>query len=404
MNTDTTDQDNTESAERERAEVSPAEVRVLLLADNESLRWYGPVLRHLAVGLIDDVGELSLLCRDESVWLEHVPSPPVRLIRERKDWQGRLEGQELTSAIKAPRVGLIEGVFPGCRAARIAEEVSQFKPTLIHGLCERQSRLAERLSRRLGVPYVVSLLAGQWRGLHISSRWCGGILACNSGLARTIRRKYPRWADRVQLLPTGTHVAEQPCCYDHEERLPYILCCSPLRNGYGLGCLINAVKRLTMKGHSLNVVLSGAGSAERELRSHVGQLGLAAMVHFIGPCEKLAATTDSYTRVFEAADIFVQPYPSSSWQPELLAAMSVGNAVVVADGAGNDLVVADRTALTVPFEDETALTEALDGLLSSRDSARQLAQGAQAHLRKHFTASRMVNRLAKAYHKAVGER
>lgn len=389
------------SAAPEQVNITPADVRVLLLADHESLRWYGPVLRHLAVGLIDDVSELSLLSRDESMWLEHVPSPPVRMITETKIPQSQLDLHELTVLIKAPRIGLVEALFPARRAARIAEQIGRFKPTLIHGLCERQSQLAENLSQLLGIPYVVSLLSGKWAHLHISPRWCGGVLACNSTLARTIRQKYPRLAERVHLLPIGTHVAEQSCCFEHGESPPCILSCSPLQQGYGLTCLINTVKRLTMKGHRLNLVLSGVGPAERDLRHHVAQLGLTATVHFVGPFEKIAATSDSYTGVFEAADIFLQPFVSDAWQPKLLTAMSVGNAAVVADGSGNDLVVADKTARTVPFEDEQALTETLDALLSDRDSAQQLAQSAQRYLRKHFTASSMVSRLAKAYYKAV---
>ena len=397
MSLDTSYKDPGDPAGGQERTIVPADVRVLLLADHQSLRSYGPVLRHLAAGLIDDVSEMSLLCRGESVWLEHVPSPPVRLIREGKV-AGRFDPTELTITM---RTGIIEKLLPARRAQIIAQTVSPFKPTLIHGLCERQSRLAERLSQLLEVPYVISVLSGKWRDLQISSPWCGGILAASSRLARLLRHKHAALSSRIQLVPIGTHVAESPCCFDHDKRLPYILCISPLQQGRGLTCLMNAAKRLTMKGHQFNLIVAGSGPAEHDLRRHVEQLDLAATIHFVGSFEKQAATIESYSQVFRSADIFVQPYPSSSWQPELLAAMSVGNAAIVADGVENDLVVPDKTTLSVPFEDEKALTESLDQLLSDPQGARQLAQGAQAHLRKHFTASNMLTRLAKAYYKAI---
>ncbi|MCK5270263.1 MAG: hypothetical protein KAJ46_05735, partial [Sedimentisphaerales bacterium] len=56
-------------------QVEPANLRVVQLADNEALRSYGPVLRRMTVGLIDEVSDLSLLCLETSPMLEHVPSP-----------------------------------------------------------------------------------------------------------------------------------------------------------------------------------------------------------------------------------------------------------------------------------------------------------------------------------------
>lgn len=127
-------------------------------------------------------------------------------------------------------------------------------------------------------------------------------------------------------------------------------------------------------------------------------------VHFIPPAETIVSASDAYKALFREADIFVQPWRARRWRPELLEAMSVGNAVIVADGSDNDLVIDGKTALVAPFEDESALTDALDRLLQDRDYARNLAQNAQQHLRKHFLASRMIARLAKAYRQIVSSK
>jgi glycosyltransferase involved in cell wall biosynthesis len=81
--------------------------------------------------------------------------------------------------------------------------------------------------------------------------------------------------------------------------------------------------------------------------------------------------------------------------------MSVGNAVVTAEGVENDMVINGKTALTVKFHDEQAMTDALEKLLKDHEYARSLGRSAQEYLRKHFLASRMIARLGKAYHQSL---
>ena len=57
--------------------------------------------------------------------------------------------------------------------------------------------------------------------------------------------------------------------------------------------------------------------------------------------------------------------------------------------------------VTVDYRDEKQLFGALDRLLEDRAYSQELAQNAQQHLRKHFLASRMVSRLARAYRQAL---
>ena len=76
-------------------------------------------------------------------------------------------------------------------------------------------------------------------------------------------------------------------------------------------------------------------------------------------------------------------------------------AVVGAIVKKNDLVTEGKTALTIPFHNEQILTDKVERLLKDREYARQLAQCSQAYLRKHFLASRMITRLAKAYRSAL---
>ncbi len=382
----------------------PTSLRVVLLADDLSLQHYGPVLRRLSVGLIDEVSDLSLLCAGASDLLPHVPSPPVRIITETRGYSEESPDGNMTTrqlSIVRPCFDLYEYLLPQRRINRIAETLQPFKPTLFHALSERQALLARRLSKRMGIPYVLSILSVEPSHLNFSQHRCGAILAGSSHLTRKMRRLYPRLAARMHYMPIGTHVTETPSCFSHEGKVATLFCSCPLEKDKGLPVLLLSIKKLQELGHIPQLMIAGNGSDEYLLRNMVRQLKVSDQVHFIPPIKTLTTDNDAYKAVFKTVDIYVQPCPAKMWQPELLEAMSVGNAVVVADQEKNDLIQQGKTALTVGFQQNQDLTKALHQLLSDRPYARTLATHAQDYLRKHFLASHMISRMVRTYRQAV---
>jgi len=379
-------------------------LRVVMVADEAALHFYGPVLRRLAVGLIDEVGGLSLLSLGTSELLRYVPNPPVRVITEKRGYpQALVESDSSTqeTIISAPRWRFMDQFMPRRRLRRLAEVLQKIKPTLLHALSEKQIPLAQALSEELQIRYVVSLLALTDHEVSLPDLRCGSLLCCNSVLARRLRQSRNFPAERIHILPIGTHVGKEVCCFQHGERRPIIFCCGPLDYNYGIAELLYTVKRLVKSGRDLHLLLSGQGPDEHKLWDLVGQLELTQQVHFVPPIEKMVSESDAYKLVFRDADIFVQSWPARHWRPELLEAMSVGNAVVAVNGTQNDLIIQEKTALTVDYRDEKQLFGALDRLLEDRGFSQGLAENAQQHLRKHFLASRMVSRLARAYRQAL---
>ena len=379
-------------------------LRVVMVADEAALYFYGPVLRRLAVGLIDEVGGLSLLSLGTSDLLRYVPSPPVRVITEVRSQPPALVPSDFSTppaTVSAPRWRFVDQLMPRRRVRRLAEVLQKIKPTLLHALSEKQIPLVQALSEELQVRYVVSLLALTDHEVLLPDLRCGSLLCCNSVLARRLRqsRKFP--AERIHILPIGTHVGKEACCFQHGQRRPIVFCCGPLDYNHGMAELLYTVKRLVKSGRDLHLLLSGQGPDEHKLWDLAGQLDLTQQVHFVPPIEKMISVSDAYKQVFLDADIFVQPWPARHWRPELLEAMSVGNAVVAVNGTQNDLIIQEKTALTVDYRDEKQLFSALNRLLEDRGYSQGLAQKAQQHLRKHFLASRMVSRLARAYRQAL---
>ena len=402
-NLSTENHDKTLADDSGPAKSPPAALRVVFLADHEVLRCYGPVLKRLAVGLLDEVNDLSILSLGPSKFLRYVPSPPVRLITETRSHQSdfRFDITARQTTISAGQSALFDKLWPHYRLARLANSISLYKPTLLHALSEKHAHLAQHISKILGINYVVSMLAIDSISLAFNDPRCGAILCSNSALARKIRHNQPHLASRVHIQPIGTHVPDEPCCFSRPSGTSVIFCCSPLEYGYGLTTLINALKRLSQKGAQPLLFLSGHGSAEHDLFQQVKQLSLQNQVHFIPPPDVMLSVSDAYQVVLREADIFVQPQPVRFWQPELLEAMSVGNAVVAADGKNNDLIIDNKTALSVPFQDEQALTDSLLRLLQDHNYACSLACSAQQHLRKHFLVSHMISQLTKTYRQAL---
>jgi len=384
----------------------PAELRVAMLADGKSLYRFGPVLRRLAIGLIDDVHDLSLISFDQGNMLDYVPCPPVGLIVDNRKYSGLISStiarKTKRIVINAPRWSIIDTCFPKLKIDRLTKALNMNKPTLIHALGESQAPLARSLSKRLNIPYVVTLFRLNDCAVKFSPNRCGAILTCNSEIAQATRKKNPHLTKKIKLSPIGTHVTDSPACFAKPSEITKLICCAPMKHQtYGVATLISAIKILIDKGIKLELIFPSIGPDENAFRKQVSQLKIEDHVHFTPRIRDMLAISDSYKAIFKETDIYIQPWPAKFWQPELLEAMSVGNAVVIAEGFTNDLIIKDKTATLFPFKDKKALAKTLEDLITNKQSAINLATGAQDHLRKHFKASKMITSLVTQYQYAL---
>ncbi|MCK5114939.1 MAG: hypothetical protein KAR11_09290, partial [Phycisphaerae bacterium] len=166
------------------------DLRVVLLADDSALHNYGPVLRRLSVGLIDEVNDLSLLCLESSVLLRHVPSPPVRIITESRSHKQVIPKYDVTSrriTVTAPAWSFVDRMRPSLRVGRLAAALEKVRPTLIHAISEQQAPLAKALSEKLGIVYVVSMLRTDGSAEVLNDRRCVGVFCSDSSTTRRLR-------------------------------------------------------------------------------------------------------------------------------------------------------------------------------------------------------------------------
>ena len=394
----------TETNKTTTAQEPPA-IRVALLADDVSLRQYGPVLRRLTVGIFDEVASLSLVCRGRSRVLNFVPSPPINIISDVSSLY-ETKATRIDNAnqviLYTPRINPGELLKPGKKNDRLAAELAERKVTIIHALSERMEKLAAELAKKLDIPYVTSLLSENHHHLNIRESRCSHLVPCYSHVARELRLKYPKLANKIHLVEIGTHISTSASCYDFKDRWPQIFCCCPLEKNMGIPELIKAAKILKEAKIDFQLMISGEGKMEYEYRKLVSSLELSKNVHFIEPIDHIVLDNEAFRKVFRMSDIYVQCRPARIWHPELLEAMSAGNAVVTVGTTENNLIVNEKTALTAEIHNSEDLAEKIKKLIEDKDYARNLAISCQQYIKKHYLASDMVEKLIKVYRATLG--
>jgi len=295
--------------------------------------------------------------------------------------------------IRHPAVNL---PLMGRRNNRILiERLSNFKPTVLHCLCETKARLTSQLARQLDLPYVLAVnsLQRRWPQLSISARRCAKIIVPARSIAANLAETYPRSAGRIEQINIGTFVQEGSACFCKSDGLACMVTSHPFNNVGDFEKLLNAVKHLVIDGYEFLLVLIGSGRAEKHLRKLLRALGLLWIVTIVPRLEP-------WRSVLAAGDIFIRPQPSDAFDPVLLEAMSVGAAVAACRRGVDDLIVEGQTAAVFDPDDELSIYSSLQRLLDSQESARQLAIGAQDYLRANHSVSKMVAATLETYHSA----
>ncbi len=380
-------------------------LKIALLADDNTLMQYGPVLRRLTVGLYDEVASLTVVCKGSSDALDFVPSPPISIVSDiisRNEIFAAKNVKDLITTLYTPHLNPLELFNPGHRVKRLAQELSNRKITLIHSLGERMEKLAAELSKILQIPYVTSFLAENHSNLNLRESSCGHIIPCYSHVARKLRKNYPDLSEKIHLVEIGTHVSSSTSCYDFGDRWPQLFCCSELEKNMGIPELLKAARILKDSGRKFQLMISGRGQLEFEFRRQAAKLDLMNCVHFIEPIDLIVKDNDAFRKVFRMSDIFIHCRPTRNWRPELLEAMSAGNAVVAVGESEHSLLIHETTALLCQKHNPADLAEKVGKLIDDRAYARELAIKCQKYIKKHFLASEMVEKLINIYKTTLG--
>jgi glycosyltransferase involved in cell wall biosynthesis len=352
----------------------PAPPRVAIIASRRIFADYSLYLKYLLVGLADESVHVLLVCP---------PLPEVDTI--------------VPPAVKVIRHPAIDVRFlERLNRELLLDQLREFQPDLIHCLCESGAALARWLAKHLKLNYLLNVnsIVSRFQLLSLSATRCATIIAPAKTIAGTFAVTHHKFADRVRQINIGVFVSDTTACFAYPQRLPSILIAHPLNNPAEIQNLFDALHRLVVEKYEFLVALVGSGRAESQIRKQLVPLDLLRLVTVISHLPGLDAALSS-------TDIFVLPRPSYAFNSLLLNAMGAGSAVAACAGGVDDLIIDGKTAVTFNPDDQISIYNCLKRLFDAREFAREIASGAQQHLRQNHHVSDMVASTLRLYRLAA---
>ena len=249
------------------------------------------------------------------------------------------------------------------------------------GHCSAAAVLIGRLLRK---PVFLSLSGGGSGGdvgRHVKTPWglaflalcrfASTIVVLNAHMQREVKLlMYP--ASRTACIPNGVDTTYYQPHPDRSQlrqdmaipEKPIILYTGRLSAEKGVAALVRAFTLLRSPSPALYIV--GSGPEQQRLERMIQKLCLDNTVVLLPACNDIRP-------YYQCADIFVMPSFHEGISNSVLEAMACALPVIATDVIGNtDLVHHRHNGLLVPPGDAPALAAALDELLNSPDTARDM--------------------------------
>lgn len=343
-------------------------INALLCVDGEGLQRFGRILRHLAVGLVDQATNVTLIGPD-----------------------ARIQALAL-GPIKSFTTVPITWPFGRRRIREAVELLASAPPTICHGLSADTYDLAAAVAEAFDADLIlqVSSLSDCDAVSRRVDKRSARYIACSRPLATILEEQLRIPMENIELVRPGLMAAGSPACFSQPGRQSTILCTAPLEKDHAIGRLIEAAAVLRDRGHPLLVFLTGQGSHEFSIRALVKRLNLSSQIMIAQPLGDAA-------EAMKSADVFVRPCPGSTFDVDALQAMAAGMAVVIMPNVICDYFHNGKTALVCEKPSVQSLADAIGALLSDRDAARRMAAEALEYIRTHHSMSEMGQRTAALY-------
>ncbi len=285
-------------------------------------------------------------------------------------------------------------------------------------------RLA-RWSRRLGVPYLVSLhgMLDDWCMAHnlLKKRMylaAGGrrFLEKAHAVHCTARaemdqsqRWYPRGRSAVvplifdlgpfrDLPGPGLARRQFPAAFIGDPAFLFVGRLHPIKH---IELLIESAGRLRAEGVAARVLIAGSGAAgyERDLRRFVEDRGLGDCVHFLG-----FVSGPPKVSLYQAADVFVLPSHHESWGFVALEALACETPVITTRACNiwPELEASGGAVTVEPAP--AAMAGALRRIVEDPSARNAMRRGGRAWVMESFDADKVTVRYEELYRAATASR
>ena len=157
--------------------------------------------------------------------------------------------------------------------------------------------------------------------------------------------------------------------------------------------LIRACSKLHITNYKLLII--GEGSERSNLEKQIAELGLRDKVELVG-------NVDDVSELMSQIDFYVQPSLSEGFGLTVVEAMLAGKPVIVSPcGSLPELVEDGNTGIVMKSTGAVDIAKAINGLLSNKERAQELAVAGQAYAVSNFGVEKWVNETEKTYMEAA---
>ncbi|HUF76254.1 MAG TPA: glycosyltransferase [Longimicrobiales bacterium] len=288
---------------------------------------------------------------------------------------------------------------------------SSFPFDLIHAhMIYPEGVVAHRLSRRYGVPFVVSEHAPWSESWFASQRVrrealqaadaASALLAVSQSVRETMV-SFGVNEDRAKVVSVGVDgevFRLRPSTPRRRDQILYVGWIKPVK---GVDVLLEAMALLKSRGEPGRLVLVGGAAyrttrlREEELRRLALSLDLGDRVSFVG-----RRSHDEVARLMAESAAVVLPSRAESFGAVLVEALACGTPVVATRSGGPEDIVRDDVGILVPPDDPRALADAIVTVL--RDFRRFPPEGLRDYALSRFSWDVIVKQVHAEYLRASG--
>ena len=272
------------------------------------------------------------------------------------------------------------------------------------------------LSRRLGIPNVVSIQGGDghWVGVECCGTHqrairtvldhAGAVLIGCQSFAEEVIGHHGTALERFTLVPGAVDVQRfrpraswQPGQWASAAH-PTLLYHGRVDRRKGVLDLLDAFAQLAPARPALRLLISGIGPDLEEVRRRVAAAPWCTQVELAGYVEY-----GQVPQVYHRADVFVSPTYAEGFSNTVLEAMASGLPCVAAEAVGVvDCLRHDDNGLLVPPGDVAALTAALARILDDEALRTRLAETALHEVRTTYAWPIIGRQIDSIYQRLIG--
>jgi glycosyltransferase involved in cell wall biosynthesis len=343
-------------------------------------------------------------------------------------WKAGGEGVPQVQVVESPR--LPGGLFSRSQLRAIEPLVRESDAVHLHACWTTANNQLARMSRRLSVPYVLSVhgMLDDWcmsqktpkKKIYLA---LGGratleraaLVHCTAGAELEQSRKwYPRGTGVVVPLifdlepyrelpgpdladgafgPAGTG--------DIDVKVPVVLFLSRIHMKKGVDVLIRTASELKTRGTKCRTLIAGTGDApyEQEMRGLVKELGLDDEVRFVG-----LVTGDKKVSLYERADVFALPTSQENFGFVFPESLACKTPVVTTRGVDIWPELEESGGAVIAEQTPEAFADAISGLLEDTERRRVMGEAGRAWVFDYLDPDAIAGRFEQMYERAMGTR